>query len=161
MKKLTPIFTTFLFLLITNSLLAQVSLGAGITTGTAINNALGIQFRASYEFEHPWRVSADYINFFDGYDRSIYDRVIEFNANVHYKLTNNDFRYIYGLVGMNYTKAHVPVLSSLSNSEIGWNLGFGGQFDISKKLGMFSEVKYIVGDASQLVISVGAVCTLN
>lgn len=141
--------------------MAQVSLGAGITAGTEINKALGIQFRVAYEFEHPWRVSADYISFFDGYDESLYDRVTEFNVNAHYKLTNNDFRYVYGLVGMNYTKAHVPVVTNLSNSEIGWNIGFGGQFHLNQKVGMFSEIKYIVGDASQLVISVGGIYTLE
>lgn len=158
MKNLTPFLLFAVAIFYSSNLSAQIGLGAGVAAGSKVNNALGAQFKILYEFEHPWRVSADFINFFDGYDATILnDKITEINANAHYKFTEPDDRFIYGLIGLNYTKKHIPVFTSQSTSEIGWNIGFGGQFVIDESVSLYTEVKYIIGDAKQMVISVGGV----
>ncbi len=157
MERLTLLSIIFLSFFFCTTIQAQLSLGAGATFGTQINNGMGVQFKANYDFERPWGISADYTHYFDGYDWTFSDRVTELNVNAHCRLTNEDSHFVYALFGYNYTMAHIPVFDAFSTSEVGWNVGLGGEFEVMKQVRLFVEVKQIIGDAKQFSIAVGGI----
>lgn len=84
----------------------------------------------------------------------------ELNANVHYDFLAEDGMKVYGLGGLNYATMSFSVdfgefgSASGSNSEVGLNLGGGAEFDVDFA-NVYTELKYVLGNADQLALSAG------
>jgi outer membrane protein X len=88
--------------------------------------------------------------------------MFEVNGNANYYFLEEETIGFYGLGGLNYTRVKVKIDdSSDSDGEIGLNLGAGANFHIGQSFLPFAEIKYIVGDADQLVIAAGVKFNLN
>ena len=150
MKKYFFIFLTTLLFSVTAK--AQFSAGAGLVYGADVEE-LGLQLRVMYDVNDTWRGSVDFITYFIGIDGIT---LSELNFNPHYKFLNKDKINVYGIAGLNLTTASLDFLGeTVRESELGLNLGIGGEFGLSEKLSILSEVKYSIGDASQFVIGAG------
>lgn len=154
MKKLLSITGLVLgIIFFTNtSVLAQndFKLGAGLAYGSEVE-AIGIQAGAVYDFTEEISGAADFIVFFpDNYDWW------ELNVNGHYRFLAEDNVMVYGLAGLNYAtlSVDVPGGGSFSDSELGLNLGGGAEFGLDFA-NLYTELKYVVGNADQLAISAG------
>ncbi|MEZ4885574.1 MAG: hypothetical protein R3E32_12650 [Chitinophagales bacterium] len=156
MKK---ILLTLLFVVATSfSLQAQTKLGGGIAYGFDVSE-LGIQLRGVHQFNDTWGGGADFVYYLDGVkDFSIW----EFNVNAHYFLTSTDQAKLYALAGLNLFGASFTFLGeTISNTEPGLNVGAGGQVGISDKISGIAELKFSIGDASQLLFGAGILVDLN
>ncbi len=140
------------------SLNAQTGLGGGIAYGFDVSE-LGIQLRGVHQFNDTWGGGADFIYYLEGVeDVSIW----EFNANAHYMLTSTDQATLYALAGINLFGASVSFLGeTVSNTETGLNLGAGGKIGISDNISGIGELKFSIGDASQLLLAAGILFNLN
>ena len=68
---------------------------------------------------------------------------------------------IYPLFGVNIATVSEKVNDiSFSNSDVGINLGFGSEYNIDRKFSGFGEIKYVISDADQLVITFGVLYSL-
>ncbi|MCB0683223.1 MAG: outer membrane beta-barrel protein [Saprospiraceae bacterium] len=137
---------------------AQFSAGAGLAYGTdsGVNGdgAIGIQARAMYQFMENIRGSANFTFF-------LVDDPVNFstlNVDGHYLFLNESF-LVYALAGLNlaFVSVDLGAFGDASDSELGLNLGGGIQLPITDALGLLGEVKYVIGDADQLVLTVGAI----
>ena len=79
---------------------------------------------------------------------------------MHYSLTSSDAIDFYAIGGVNYSRFGfeldlfgIPVEASAS--EVGANLGLGANFSKGNNITPFGEIKYIVSDLDQLVITAG------
>lgn len=154
MKKLLSIaglVLGFIFFSNTNALAQnEFKVGAGLAYGSEVE-AIGIQAGAVYDFTEEFSAAADFIVFFpDNYDWW------ELNVNGHYRFLSQDNVTVYGLAGLNYATLSIDLgqFGSASDSELGLNLGGGAEFglDFAK---LYTELKYVVGNADQLGISAG------
>lgn len=137
-----------------NPFAKQIDVGVQIVAGSAINDAIGFQARSHYRFHEKGRAGINYTHYFDGFDASLSQKVIEWNLDGHYIFINNEENITYILAGFNYTKS-TEVLEALSYSEVGWNIGAGGRFGIGEQLAATAEIKYTVSNANQLVLGLG------
>ncbi|MBK8195699.1 MAG: outer membrane beta-barrel protein [Lewinellaceae bacterium] len=132
---------------------AQLVLGPGIGYGTEIeDNGIAIQARGIYTISGPWRAGADFNYYLDGIeDYSVWD----FNVNGHYLFLEGDGLQAYALAGLNYikfkVKTGIPGFDG-SASDTGLNIGGGIQLPFGGITGL-AEVRYVLGDANQLVLS--------
>ena len=160
MKNTIFIITTFLFFLYAPNILnAQWGGGVGLAYGTEASDfdaGLGIQLRAIYAIQGPWRAAADFIYYLGGEDGF---SLTEINLNGHYVFSESDNALIYGLAGLNSVrlKYDVVFIGSTSDTEVGINLGVGGQLYFNDRLSGLAELKYSLSDFDQLVIGAGLV----
>lgn len=139
------------FLINTNALAQNdFSVGGGLAYGSEVE-AIGIQAGATYAITEEISAAADFIIFFpDNYDWW------ELNVNGHYNFFSEDNVSVYGLAGLNYATLSVDLgqFGDASDSELGLNLGGGAEFglDFAK---LYTELKYVIGNADQLGISAG------
>lgn len=142
---------------VTNELKAQFSLGGGIAYGTEIKE-LGIQARGIYTINEQWRGGADFVYWLVGDGVTSW----ELNANGHYVFTEDDF-LAYGLAGLNLASVSVDLgpFGSASETEIGLNLGVGGQLKFSDAISGIAEIKYTIGGYDQLGLSAGVLFSLG
>ncbi|WP_440998821.1 outer membrane beta-barrel protein [Fodinibius sp. SL11] len=125
-------------------------LGGGLAYGSEVE-AIGIQAGGVYNFTEKINGAADFIIFFpDNYDWW------ELNVNGHYGFYAKDNVRVYGLAGLNYATLKVDLgqFGSNSESELGLNLGGGAEFGIDFA-NLYTELKYVIGNADQLAISAG------
>ena len=160
MKKLLSISILLFSLTLlshTNSYAQHNKLGAGIVYGEAAESA-GIQatgvFRVSQQIEFAPDVT---IYFPDDEDTGL-DSFWAVNLNGHYIFTMEDEYHLYGLGGLNIASID-PVIGD-SDSELGINLGVGGEYHL-ENFSLYSELKYVIGDLDQVVLGVGARFPLN
>ncbi|MGK7388806.1 MAG: outer membrane protein [Candidatus Cyclobacteriaceae bacterium M2_1C_046] len=154
MKKLlsiTGLALGIMFFSNTNALAQNdFTVGGGLAYGAEVE-AIGIQAGATYAFTEEISGAADVIIFFpDGYDWW------ELNINGHYRFFSEDNIALYGLAGLNYATLSVDLgqFGSASDSELGLNIGGGAEFglDFAK---LYTEIKYVIGNADQLTLSAG------
>ncbi|MGM0589819.1 MAG: outer membrane beta-barrel protein [Bacteroidota bacterium] len=133
---------------------SDFQIGGGLIYGTEVE-ALGIQAGAKYGFTNEISATADFAIYFpDDYDWWT------INVNGHYHFINEDRMKVYGLAGLNYATIEVGFLgTSTSDSEVGLNIGGGAEFALGF-VDLYTEAKYILGDADQLAISAGLRFTL-
>lgn len=130
---------------------AQFSVGGGLTYGEGIEE-LGVQGRASYAFSPSLELAGKYSFFFvDGdVDFSTVD------VDAHFTFLDEGNVSFYGLGGVNLSIFDFDAFFGLgSETEIGLNVGSGVRVGISDRADFFGELKYIIGDADQLVVSAG------
>jgi opacity protein-like surface antigen len=128
---------------------SDFKIGGGVIYGSEVE-ALGIQAGAKYRFTNEISAAADFAIYFpDDYDWWA------INVNGHYHFINEDRAKVYGLAGLNYATIEVGFLgTSTSDSEVGVNIGGGAEFALGI-VDLYTEAKYILGDADQLALSVG------
>ncbi|MCW9708250.1 hypothetical protein [Fodinibius salsisoli] len=133
---------------------SDFKVGGGIIYGSEVE-AIGIQAGAKYGFTEEISGAADFAIFFpENYDWW------ELNANGHYHFLQEDNISVYGLAGLNYATMSFSAdlgefgTASASNSEIGLNLGGGAEFGLDFA-NLYTELKYILGNADQLALSAG------
>ena len=89
----------------------------------------------------------------------------ELNGNFKYYFLNEDVVHLYGLVGLNFTHFKSRRRSdnevTFTNGELGLNMGFGLNFNVSKKVIPFSEMKYIVSDYDHAALFLGVKVNVN
>lgn len=130
---------------------SDVKIGGGIIYGLEVE-AIGVQAGAKYAFTPDISGAADFAIYFpDNYDWW------ELNANGHYHFFAEEGTKVYGLAGLNYSTWSFDIgsgMGSVSNSEVGLNLGGGAEFGVDFA-DIYTELKYILGSADQLAISAG------
>ena len=142
MKKL--IITLTFFCLISYFSNAQ-RIGAGLAYGSEIS-AAGLAVNGEFFLKKKVAVSPGFIFYFED--------AWEVNGNINWILSGNDAILPYVITGLN-------LISSNSNSEIGVNAGIGSNFDIGGRSRPFAEVKYVLGNADQLVLLGGIKFPIN
>lgn len=149
--KLAFLLFGIIFLYSTSTHAQDYKLGGGLAYGSEVE-AIGIQFGGVYLFNEEISGAADFTVFFpDNYDWW------ELNINAHYGFYAEDDISVYGLAGLNYATIEVdlgPPFGSNSDSELGLNLGGGAEFGLDFA-DLYTELKYVLSDADQLVISAG------
>jgi len=129
---------------------AQLSAGAGLAYGSEIDE-IGVQVRGVYQITEMWRAGADIILWLDGVDDA---SIWELNLNAHYAFLNSGSTILYALAGLNVATVKA---GDASNSKTGINLGAGAQIPLIDNIGAFAELRYVLGDADQLVIAGGII----
>ncbi|MDX1592318.1 MAG: outer membrane beta-barrel protein [Balneolaceae bacterium] len=144
----------------------DIKLGAGLVFGSGVgfgdlDNDLGIRVDGSYMFTEDIRGAADFTFFFPKSEGGGKVTVWELNFNGHYLFVNDEDANVYGLAGLNVTGISVESDSefgsfSSSDSEIGLNIGAGGEYDLDFAW-LFGEVKFggIGHDADQFSVAAG------
>lgn len=128
----------------------EFKVGAGLAYGSEVES-IGIQAGAVYDFTEEISGAADFIIFFpENYDWW------ELNVNGHYRFLSEDNISVYGLAGLNYATLSVDLgqFGSASDSELGLNIGGGAEFGLDFA-NLYTELKYVLGNADQFGISAG------
>ncbi|SMO68560.1 outer membrane protein [Fodinibius sediminis] len=133
---------------------SPLSIGGGIKYGSEVE-AIGIQAGAQYAFTPEISGHADFSIFFpENYDWWA------LNINGHYNFLADEDMKVYGLAGLNYATLNISYdlgefgSGSVSSSELGLNLGGGAEFGMDFA-NIFTELKYVLGNADQLALSAG------
>ncbi len=155
---------TLLFVFITSQVPAigqEFSLGGGFSYGTNIKNP-GINFRGDITFYNKWSITPHFNVFFNKKDNLITSKWNAFNIDGHYFLELDRTWTIYPLIGINFaTVAEKANEITFSNSDVGLNLGFGSNIKFEGRLTGFGEIKYVIGNADQAVITAGILYQLT
>ncbi|TNE35164.1 hypothetical protein EP342_01995 [bacterium] len=142
-----------------NGLLAksQTKVGGGFAYGTDIKKP-AIQVEADIDINAPITIAPDFKYYFTDEFVTFW----EINANVHYVVSEKNDIGLFLLGGLNLASQSVSFnlgpfggSSSISNTEIGLNLGVGADFKVSSFY-ITPEVKYVLSSYNQLVIGVSA-----
>ena len=120
-------------------------IGAGLAYGSDVSVA-GLGINGEFFLKDKVAVSPGFIFYFED--------AWEANGNVNWMLSGNDAILPYAITGLN-------IISSNGNSELGINAGIGSNFDIGGRSRPFAEVKYVLGDADQLVLLGGIKFPIN
>lgn len=167
-KQIIHLFTILFSLGIISTASAQnvdneqpFSLYAGAAYGNEIE-ALGIKAGAVYNINEQFRAAADGIYFFSGEDSyGLEFNWLEFNANGHYLVINQEDMNFYLLSGLNFTtlssdneNIKLPSGDSTDQLYVGLNIGTGVEFSLGSVVGVI-EGKYALSSAHQLVMSAG------
>lgn len=142
------LFTIFL----STSSYSQIKAGAGLVWGSEVEE-IGFQLRGIYTINEAWRAGVDFIFWFDGVeDVSIW----EMNTNAHYIFSTSEKANLYALGGLNFFTLKLDTSNgSNSSTEVGLNIGAGGELFFTDKISGIAELRYVLGDADQLVIGAG------
>lgn len=135
----------------------QFKLGGGLLFGSEVES-VGLQVNGVYRFTEEWAGEADLGIYFPGDDTGL-DSFWEINANAQYLFAIEEDYHFYGLGGLNVSTADYSVINE-SNSELGINLGAGGEYHL-ENLSIFGELKYVISDFDQVVIGAGVRFPLN
>lgn len=137
--------------------IGQFKLGGGLLFGSEVESA-GIQGNGTYRFSEDIAGAADISIFFPGDDTGL-DSFWSLNVNGHYLFAAEEEYHLYGLGGLNVSTAENS-FNNNSDSELGLNLGAGGELHLSS-VSLFGEIKYVISDFDQLVLGAGVRVPLN
>lgn len=174
MKKLTTLlFACFLSVVMFNTADAQLELGGGLVFGSGvfevsdIDNDFGIRAEGRYAINEDFGAGADLTFFFPKEEGGFKASLFNINLNGFYNFYTQDMLNFYGLAGLNIAIVNTEFTTTVpgggtfsgddSTSEIGLNLGAGGEYAMDWG-NLFGEIKFagIGGDADQFVLAVGA-----
>lgn len=157
MKKYFILFVLMAAFTFTNvNAKTSTMVGGGLAYGTDIKK-LAIQAGAIFDIDAPVNIAPDFKYYFTDQ----YVTFWELNVNVHYDLTKDKGANYYLLGGLNYAVQSVDFNNgfagsgSVSNSEIGLNIGGGAKFAVSGFY-IVPEIKYVLSNYNQLVLGVSA-----
>ena len=151
------VITLILILFSSISLRAQISVGGGLVYGTEIEN-IGISVNGLYEVNETWKAAPTFTYFLE--KNYVNWSVLDLDA--HYNLTEiENIGNLYALGGLSFTfwswddsyNWGIPGLD-LNGTEVGVNLGMGIRKNINEKLFLTPEIRYTLGDADYLRISI-------
>ncbi|MEZ4700101.1 MAG: hypothetical protein R2834_07205 [Rhodothermales bacterium] len=144
---------------------AQLQVGAGLAFGTEIEK-IGLQLNANLPVAQEGKIrgAADVIFFLKDDFGSGSTRLWTINLNGHYIFMTTEEFLVYALGGINianYTiksDFDIPEIPGFgfdaSSTELGLNVGAGGEYGMPFG-NLYGEVKYVLSDFDQLVISAG------
>ncbi len=133
--------------------------GVMLAYGTEIEN-VGLGINADFPVAEHLTIAPSFIYYFPkdypGGDMNWW----ELNADANYYFVENEGIGFYGLAGLNYSHVSVDFDTAMgsmesSNGEFGLNLGVGANFNIQSSITPFAQLKYVIIDGSQLVVSAG------
>ena len=114
------------------------SLGGGLTYATELENT-GIFAKGVYQFNYQWAGAFTGTYYFEN-DVTL----MGFDADAHYAFYNNEENLsVYGLFGLNLLTLSSEYFDS--DSSLGINLGVGSRYQLSEKIALVPEIKYVVG----------------
>lgn len=162
--------TAMCFLLgMTTSGFSQIGIAAGLGLSFGSEaSTVGLHLRGDVDVDEIWGGSFNFITYFSpdfGVDYSGIDNVkakySEVNFDGHYFVPVSEDLTVYPLAGLNLSTAgvktdfNVPFVGNVSETEtkVGLNLGGGVRFAVAEQISVVGELKYILSDFDQLVIS--------
>ncbi len=160
MKKTTvTIFTIIMFFsLCVKS--QDFSIGGGLGYGSKINN-IGLNIRGDVTFYKQWSITPHFNYFFNKKKGAITKMWNAFNVDGHYLIDIDQTWMMYPLIGINFAAVSEKVNEiTFSNSDVGINVGFGSKHNFDRRLSGFGEIKYVISDTDQLVITFGILYNL-
>lgn len=137
---------------------AQFRVGGGLVYGTEIEN-IGINANGEYKFNDQWAVAPGLTYFLPKDIGGLDYTWFEFNANARYYFDATSVEpYVLG--GLNFASLSIDYpdfygYGNTSGTEVGLNLGGGVNFDIGSNVSPYGELRYVIGEADQLVIGGG------
>lgn len=152
--------TIFIVLTMGMGVKAQTNnIGAGLAYGSEIDR-VGLGINAEFMIMPKLSIAPSFNYFLTEKNYYVTVRLWEINGNVHYYFMDNDKISVYGLGGLNYTKASAKssILNyphASSSGGLGVNIGGGFKYHLNNQWSPFSELKYVIGDYDQLVLLVG------
>lgn len=163
MKIAKLLILSAVILLSANTSFAQLRVGGGIGYGTDIEE-LGIMVRGLYDIDDEWRGAASFVYYLDGIeDVSFW----EINFNGHYVIVDNGNIQVHALAGLNFTRVGFTFIDFNGNrfsegaTETGINIGGGVIVPLSDALDLIADLKYVISDASQLLLAVGVIVPIG
>lgn len=146
---------------------AQTRIGGGLVYGTEIENP-GINAHGEIFLNEQWAIAPGIVYFFPKKIVEDLDfKWFEINANAHYYFEADGVEP-YALGGLNIAMVSVDFpnfftgeVESETSTEVGLNIGGGVNFNTGGNLKPFGELRYVIGDADQLVIGAGIRFALN
>lgn len=133
--------------------------GVMLAYGTEIEN-VGLGINADFPVAESLTIAPSFIYYFPK-DYGAGDmNWWELNGDVNYYFVENESIGFYGLAGLNYSHVSIDFDSAMgsmesSDGEFGLNLGVGANFNIQSSITPFAQLKYVIIDGSQLVLSAG------
>ena len=157
----TTIALLTIFILFSIVLKAQdYSIGGGLGYGSQINT-IGLNFRGDIKFHKQWSITPYFNYFFSRTKADITNKWNALNVDGHYFFEIDRGWILYPLFGVNIANVSTKVNDiTFSNSNIGINLGFGSEYNFDPRISGFGEIKYVISDADQLVITFGVLYKL-
>lgn len=155
MLKKIFILSTFLCFSIQLLCAQDVRLGGGISYGTVIKNA-GINLRSDIRLNEQWAITPHFNWFFNKKKNLTTLKWKAINIDAHYTFDMDDSWTLYPLFGINIATVTEKVADfTFSNTDIGFNLGFGSEYKLDSRLSGIGEIKYVISDADQAEITIG------
>lgn len=163
MKKIMTILCMVMFSFLSANAQESTRIGGFLGYGSEIKT-LGLGVNAEFPIMENLTIAPNFTYFLPKEESSIVKTTIfELNANANYYFLNDDTFGVYGLAGLNYTSVKVKVEdhgfgfggASSSDGKIGLNIGGGANFNLGKSWTPFAELKYVLSDFDQLVLSAG------
>ncbi|MBI9072889.1 MAG: outer membrane beta-barrel protein [Melioribacteraceae bacterium] len=169
MKTRITILTAVLMLFVLSNVNSaqNIKVGGGLTFASEISN-IGIHANGIYKIDETWEASPTLTYFLE----KDYLSWFTIDVNAHYIFSKNDGLTAYGLAGLNMTfwsfdfETEVPnfgfggVSLDASGTDIGINIGGGARKEISEKMELVGEIKYVLGGANNFAIKAGVVFSL-
>lgn len=156
-----------LFLGMSTGVFAQLSVGAGIASGTGNLYPFGVFGRAAYQINDKITAAATVNYFFPKKVPSASMSYTQINLEGFYTLLDNDWLSVYGIGGIGYSaysvKYDVPVLgkTKFSDGNFVVNLGAGVRYKVSDKFVPFGEVRVpIIQNNTRLLVNIGVMVNL-
>lgn len=135
--------------------------GGGLGYGTVAKN-IGLNFRGDVKFDNQWSVTPHFNWFFNKTNGSVTKRWNALNIDGHYFFSVEKFWTVYPIVGINFATVSEKVNDiTYSNFDIGINLGIGSEYNFDRRFSAFGEIKYVISDADQAVITLGVLYEIN
>ena len=133
----------------------DIRIGGGLGYGSKINN-IGLNFRGDVKFPKQWSITPHFNYFFNKKKEVFTQKWNAINIDGHYFFEIDRTWLLYPLCGINFASiVEETDAITFSNSEVGINLGFGSEYYFERNISGFGEIKYVIGDADQLVINFG------
>ena len=142
-------------MLISTTVLSQIRLDAGIAFGSEVANP-GFSFGAEFFVTEDISVSPVAVVYFE--DAGNFDDRDwwEMNINGHYYFAEEANIEFYGLAGINITTRAIELGEFRDpDTEVGFNLGIGANYQWKDIFLPFTTLKYIAGNADQAVFTFG------
>ncbi|MCU4164316.1 outer membrane beta-barrel protein [Carboxylicivirga caseinilyticus] len=130
---------------------SKLRVGAGLVYATDINN-VGVAINGVYSFTNQWEGAAGFTHVFK--KNYVSYNIVDFDAHYVFHELSEKFN-IYGLAGLGLTFWKIEGIDIMgytipdqTGSEVGVNLGVGGNYAITENLNLAPEVRFTVMDGS-------------
>lgn len=161
MIKTTTTVFAILLLFFSKAKAQEIRLGGGLGYGTVAKN-IGINFRGDVKFHKQWSITPHFNIFFNKKDGALTKKWNALNIDGHYYFEVDQTWTIYPVFGVNFATVSQRLNDiTFSNSDVGINLGFGSEYNFDRRFSGFGEIKYVISDADQVVITLGILYKIN
>ncbi len=154
---------SILFLIGTAVYSQNFLIGGGLVYGTDVDKG-GIDIRGDIRVTPKWAIVPNFNFFFPNNGVNYKSSFTGINIDAHYIHGLSSEAHVYPLFGLNFSRAAVkykPTDTTNSNTELGLNLGGGLEYFFSSKVAGLFELKYVLGDYDQGVLTFGVLYAIN